>query len=304
MELENSFIAVLKAIVYGIVEGITEWLPVSSTGHLIILNSFFGTAEMYGPNFWEFFLVFIQLGAILAVIVGFFRELNPINPKLKTKERKEILGVWGKIIIGIIPAGLIGVLFEALDIDSYLDNVLVVATTLFVYGILFILIESYRRKKDRDIETLKQMKFYSKTHGDSIYNDVKDLDYKIVLAIGCAQILSLIPGTSRSGVTILAALLLGCSRTCASKFSFYLSIPIMLGASLVKFMSFQQAGIAWNTNEIIYVSVGLIFAFLTSILIIKSLLKFIKNHTFIGFGYYRIALSIVLFALFGAGLIA
>lgn len=304
MEMENSFIAVLKAIVYGIVEGITEWLPVSSTGHLIILNSFFGTSSTYGSNFWEFFLVFIQLGAILAVIVGFFKELNPINPKLQPKERKEIFSVWGKIIVGIIPAGLVGVLFEALDIDSYLDNVVIVATTLFVYGVLFIIIENYRKKKDMACRTLKEMNFYSKSHAESVYKDVSDLDYKIVLAIGCAQILSLIPGTSRSGVTILAALLLGCSRTCASKFSFYLSMPIMLGASLVKFMSFQQAGIAWSTNEIIYVVVGLVFAFLTSILIIKSLLKFIKKHTFIGFGYYRIALSIVLFVLFGAGLIS
>lgn len=304
MGMENSFIAVLKAIVYGIVEGITEWLPVSSTGHLIILNSFFQTSQMYGDPFWEFFLVFIQLGAILAVIVGFFKELNPINPKISSKERKNILGTWGKIIIGIIPAGLVGVLFEVIDADAYLDNVIIVATTLFVYGILFIIIENYRKKKEMEIQVLKEMNFYSKNHALYVCNDVKDLDYKIVLIIGCAQILSLIPGTSRSGVTILAALLLGCSRTCASKFSFYLSIPIMLGASLVKFLSFSQSGIEWNTNEIIYVVIGLVFAFLTSILIIKTLLKFIKNHTFIGFGYYRIALSIVLFALVGAGLIS
>ncbi len=304
MGMENSFIAVLKAIVYGIVEGITEWLPVSSTGHLIILNSFFQTSQMYGDPFWEFFLVFIQLGAILAVIVGFFKELNPINPKISSKERKNILGTWSKIIVGIIPAGLVGVLFEVIDLDAYLDNVIIVATTLFVYGILFIIIENYRKKKEMEIQVLKEMNFYSKNHALYVCNDVKDLDYKIVLVIGCAQILSLIPGTSRSGVTILAALLLGCSRTCASKFSFYLSIPIMLGASLVKFLSFSQSGIVWNTNEIIYVVIGLVFAFLTSILIIKTLLKFIKNHTFIGFGYYRIALSIVLFALVGAGLIS
>ncbi len=304
MEMENSFIAVIKAIVYGIVEGITEWLPVSSTGHLIIINSFFQTSQMYGDPFWEFFLVFIQLGAILAVIVGFFKELNPINPKISSRDRKSILGVWGKIIVGIIPAGLIGVLFEALDIDAYLDNVIIVATTLFVYGVLFIIIESYRKRKGMEVQVLKEMKFYSKNHAESIYDDVKDLDYKIVLIIGCAQTLSLIPGTSRSGVTILSALLLGCSRTCASKFSFYLSIPIMLGASLVKFLSFSQVGIQWNTNEIIYATVGLVFAFITSILIIKTLLKFIKNHTFIGFGYYRIALSIVLFTLLGAGLIS
>lgn len=304
MEMENSFIAVIKAIVYGIVEGITEWLPVSSTGHLIILNSFFQTSEMYGDPFREFFLVFIQLGAILAVIVGFFKELNPINPKLNSRERKNILGVWGKIIVGVIPAGLIGVLFEALDIDAYLDNVIIVATTLFVYGVLFIIIETYRKRRTMEIQVLKEMNFYSKNHTEFVYGDVADLDYKIVLAIGCAQILSLIPGTSRSGVTILAALLLGCSRTCASKFSFYLSIPIMLGASLVKFLSFNQAGIEWSTNGIIYATVGLAFAFITSILIIKTLLRFIKKHTFIGFGYYRIALSIVLFTLIGVGLIS
>lgn len=304
MVIENSFIAFLKAIVYGVVEGITEWLPVSSTGHLIILNSFFKTDKMYGNPFWEFFLVFIQLGAILAVIVGFFKELNPINPKLDKKSRKDIWTTWLKIIIGVIPAGLVGVIFEIAGLDSYLDNTIVVTATLFIYGVLFIIIENYRKKKDLEVKVLKEMDFYGKNHSLYRYDDVNDLDYKIVLIIGCAQILSLIPGTSRSGVTILAALLLGCSRTCASKFSFYLSIPVMLGASLIKFLSFNEAGIERGTNQIIYVCVGLAFAFLTSILIIKTLLKFIRKHTFVGFGYYRIALSILLITLFGTGLIA
>lgn len=302
--MESQIIAVIKAIVYGIVEGVTEWLPISSTGHLIILDSFFETSKMYGAGFWEFFLVVIQLGAILAVIVGFFKELNPINPKLTTKERNNIFVVWLKIIIGVIPAGIVGVIFELLDVTEAIDNVLVVATTLLVYGILFILIELNRKRRDAKVVLLKELNFYSKGHSLYKYDTVDDLDYKIVMAIGIAQILSLIPGTSRSGITILAALLLGCSRTCASQFSFYLSIPVMLGASIIKFVSFFRDGINVGVNEIIYLVVGIVFAFITSILIIKSLMKFIRKHTFIGFGYYRIALSIVLFALFGFGLIS
>lgn len=299
----NYFLVALQAIIYGIVEGITEWLPVSSTGHLIILDSFFKTSETYGPEFWSFFLVIIQLGAILAVIIGFFKELNPINPKLPKKERTNIWKVWLKIIIGVIPAGIVGVLLEAIGFSDAMDHVLVVATTLAVYGVLFILIEQYRKKKDGDVLLLKEMQFYSKNHLVYEYDDVKDLDYKIVITIGLAQILSLVPGTSRSGVTILAALLLGCSRTCASKFSFYLSIPVMLGASLIKLVTFMRTGVSLTTDNIILLVVGLVFAFLTSILIIKTLMKFIRKHTFIGFGYYRIALSILLFVLFGAGLI-
>lgn len=302
--MESELIATLKAIVYGIVEGITEWLPVSSTGHLIILDSFFGTSKMYGAGFWEFFLVVIQLGAILAVIVGFFKDLNPLNPKLSSKERNNIFVVWLKIIIGVIPAGIVGVIFELLDITEALDNVLVVATTLLVYGILFIIIETIRKRHEYNVLLLKDLNFYSKNHRLYKYESTLDLDYRIVIGIGIAQILSLIPGTSRSGITILAALLLGCSRTCASQFSFYLSIPIMLGASIIKFVSFFRDGISMNVNEIIYLSIGIIFAFLTSILIIKSLMKFIRKHTFIGFGYYRIVLSIVLFSLFAAKLVS
>lgn len=299
----NYFLVALQAIIYGIVEGITEWLPVSSTGHLIILDSFFKTSETYGPEFWSFFLVIIQLGAILAVIIGFFKELNPINPNLSKKERTNIRKVWLKIIIGVIPAGIVGVLLEAIGFSDAMGHVLVVATTLAVYGVLFILIEQYRKKKDGDVILLKEMQFYSKNHPVYKYDDVKNLDYKIVIVIGLAQILSLIPGTSRSGVTILAALLLGCSRTCASKFSFYLSIPVMLGASLIKLVTFMRTGVSLTTDNIILLVVGLVFGFLTSVLIIKTLMKFIRKHTFIGFGYYRIALSILLFVLFGAGLI-
>ncbi|MBP5694134.1 MAG: undecaprenyl-diphosphate phosphatase [Bacilli bacterium] len=301
--METTFLAVIKAIIYGFIEGITEWLPISSTGHLIIGNTFMGTSAEYGADFWSFFEVVIQLGAILAVVVHFFWDLNPFSFKLTKEERHKVFSLWLKIIIGVLPAGIIGVAFELSGFDAVLDNVYIVATTLIIYGVFFIIIEQIRLKKERDFLVLREMTFYSHNHRLYKYDKAIDLDYKIVLFIGVAQILSLIPGTSRSGVTILAALLLGCSKTCAAQFSFYLSIPVMLGASIIRLVSFLRAPVELTTNMFIYIFVGSGVAFIISMLVIMFFMRIIRKHSFIGFGYYRILVGLVLFGLLFGGIV-
>ncbi len=301
--MESNLIAVLKAIFYGFIEGITEWLPISSTGHLIIGNSFLGTSEMYGADFWSFFEVVIQLGAILAVVFHFFWDLNPFNFKLTKKERVKVFELWLKIIIGVLPAGIIGVAMEIAGYESVLDNVYIVAATLVFYGIAFIIIEHIRLKKEKDFLVLREMTFYSHHQRLYKYDKAIDLDYKIVLVIGVAQILSLIPGTSRSGITILAALLLGCSKTCAAQYSFYLSIPVMLGASIIRLVSFLRSPVELSTNMLIYIFVGSGVSFVISMLVIMFFMRVIRKHSFIGFGYYRIALGALLFGLLFSGVI-
>ena len=301
--MESSLFAVLKAILYGFIEGITEWLPISSTGHLIIGNSFLGTAEMYGEDFWSFFEVVIQLGAILAVVFHFFWDLNPFSFKLQKRERQRVFELWLKIIIGVLPAGIIGVAMEMAGYGKVLDNVYIVAATLVVYGIFFIIIEKIRLKKEKDFLLLREMTFYSHNHRLYKYDKAIDLDYKIVIYIGIAQILSLIPGTSRSGITILAALLFGCSKTCAAQFSFYLSIPVMLGASIIRLVSFLRSPVELSTNMLIYVFVGSGVAFIISMLVIMFFMRIIRKHSFIGFGYYRILIGLVLFGLLFGGVI-
>jgi undecaprenyl-diphosphatase len=301
--METSFIAVLKAILYGFIEGITEWLPISSTGHLIIGNSFMGTSEMYGSDFWSFFEVVIQLGAILAVVFHFFWDLNPFSFKLTKKERIKVFELWLKIIIGVLPAGIIGVAMELAGYGTVLDNVYVVAATLVFYGIAFIIIEHIRLKKERDFLVLREMTFYSHNHKLYKFDKAIDLDYKIVLFIGIAQILSLIPGTSRSGITILAALILGCSKTCAAQFSFYLSIPVMLGASIIRLVSFLRSPVELSTNMLIYIFVGSGVSFIISMLVIMFFMRIIRKHSFIGFGYYRIFIGVLLVGLLLGGVI-
>ena len=275
-----DFIKILQAILYGIIEGITEWLPVSSTGHLIILNQWFKINETYGNEFWSFFEVVIQLGAILAVIVAFFKILWPFG-KSKTKEEKNI--TWKlllHIIIACIPAAVIGLIFEITGLSDKLDNnAWIVAATLIIYGIFFIVIEMLNKNKEFKIT--------------SVYN----FTWKTALIIGIAQILALIPGTSRSGITILSAMLIGVNREESAKFSFLLSIPIMLGASLVKTYSFVTSGVSMSGEMIVFLIIGLVVAFVVSIITIKWLLKFINNHDFKSFGIYRIILGIILIIL-------
>ena len=264
-----SIAELFKVVLLGIVEGITEWLPISSTGHMILLNEFIKLNV--SDAFMEMFLVVIQLGAILAVCVLFFRKLNPLSPGKTEKERRDTLTLWGKVIVGCLPAAVIGLLLDDM-IDALFFNPRTVAFTLVLYGILFIWVENRNKDKEPTIRSLK------------------DLTYRTALAIGCFQLLALIPGTSRSGATILGAMILGTSRYVAAEYSFFLSIPVMFGASLLKIVKF---GFHYSGSEILYLLVGMLVAFLASILAIRFLLGYIKNNDFKPFGVYRIVLGLL-----------
>ncbi len=276
-------IDILKSILFGIVEGITEWLPVSSTGHMIILESLLDVKESYGQEFWDFFLVAIQLGAIIAVIICFFNKLWPFGKNKEVEVKKNTWLIWLKVIIACLPAAIIGLFFDDW-LNEHLYNSITVTITLILYGILFIVIEIFNKKRNFKI------------------NDMKEMSLQIALIIGLIQLLALIPGTSRSGVTILGAMLIGCNRTVAAEFSFFLSIPVMLGASLLKGVKFFMNNTI-NTNQIIFLVVGLLVAFIVSLLVIKLLMKYIKKHDFKIFGYYRIILGVILLVLFLCGYI-
>ena len=275
-----DFIEILKVIVLGIVEGITEWLPVSSTGHLILVDEFLKLDA--SDDFKEMFDVVIQLGAILAVIVIYFNKLWPIDRREDTKKlgwNKDKLILWGKILIACIPAAIIGILFDDL-IDKYFYNPYVVSITLIIYGIAFIVIESIHKGKDFKI------------------NDLGQLSIRTAFIIGVFQVLALIPGTSRSGATIVGAMLIGTNRTVAAEFTFYLAIPVMLGASLLKVVKFLFDGGVMGGTEIVYRLVGMIVAFVVSIVVIKFLMSFIKKNDFKVFGIYRIILGIAVLVYF------
>ena len=264
----------LKVILLGIVEGITEWLPISSTGHMILVDEFIKLNV--SEAFMEMFLVVIQLGAILAVCVLYFHKLNPFSPKKTTVQKKETLQLWGKVIVGCVPAAIIGILFDD-TIDALFYNPQTVSFTLILYGILFIVVENYNKNRKPSTNTLA------------------DLTYKTAIFIGCFQILALIPGTSRSGATILGAMILGTSRFVAAEYSFFLSIPVMFGASLLKMLKY---GFSFTGNEMLYLIVGMVVAFAVSILAIKFLLGYIKKNDFKAFGVYRIVLGVSVAAYF------
>ena len=263
------FIEILKAIFIGIVQGITEWLPVSSTGHMIIANEFIKLDVSEGC--WNLFEVITQLGSILAVIIIFFDKLNPWSKNKTPELKKKTWSLWLKVLVAVLPAAI----FEDL-LDKHLYNFITVAIALVVYGILFIVIE--RLNKSRKMK----------------YEDVYDIDYPTAIKIGCFQVLSLIPGTSRSGSTILGASTVKVSRTAAAEFSFFLAIPVMLGASALKVLKFVLDGLTLNTTEIVVLLTGTITAFVISLFVIKLLMSFVKNHSFESFGWYRIALGIIL----------
>lgn len=271
---------IFKAILFGIVEGITEWLPISSTGHMIILDEFItlGVRE----EFWNLFLVVIQLGAILAVVLLFWNQIFPINLTKKGEPfwKKDILQMWIKILIACIPAGIVGVLFDD-TIDTYLYNFPCVATALIVFGILFIIVETQKKGKPAKVKT------------------VADITYKLAIWIGVFQLIAAVfPGTSRSGATIVGALMFGVSRTAAAEFTFYLAIPVMCGASLLKLLKFVMMGLTFTGLELAILLVGCVVAFVVSILVIKFLMGYIKKHDFIPFGYYRIVLGVILLIYF------
>ena len=270
-------IELLKAILFGIVEGVTEWLPISSTGHLILLNEFI-TLDM-SDAFQSMFDVVIQLGAILAVIVLFFKKLNPFDPGKDAGAKKQTWDLWFKVIAAIIPSGVVGVLFDDW-MDAHLHNGIVVAIALIVYGVAFILVERMNAGKK------------------PLIGSVHDIDYKTALLIGAFQCLSLIPGTSRSGSTILGAILLGVSRSAGAEFSFFRAIPTMLGASAIKLLKFMLSGVSATSTEIGVLIVGCIVSFVVSMVVIRGLMEYVRRHSFSAFGVYRIVLGAVVLIYF------
>ena len=270
-----DFIEFLKVLVLGIVEGFTEWLPISSTGHMILVD------EIIHLNvteaFMSMFRVVIQLGAILAVVVLYFRRLNPFDPG-KTKAQKiGTVRLWMKIIVACVPAAVFGLLLDDW-MDAHLYNGYVVAATLIIYGVLFIILENHNQYTDFPIQRTSQ------------------ISYQTALFIGLFQVLSLVPGTSRSGSTILGAMILGCSRSAAAEFSFLLGIPVMFGASLLKLVKF---GFHFTGLELFYLIAGMVIAFVVSVYSIKFLMGYIRKNNFKVFGYYRIVLGVIVLFYFG-----
>lgn len=278
------FFDIIKSFVIGIVQGITEWLPVSSTGHIILFEKFLNfNSQYFTADFAEMFEVVIQFGSILAVLLLFFNKLNPFSAKKDTVQKKETLSLWSKVIVAVIPAAVIGLLFDDL-LDQYLYNVTTVSATLIIYGILFIFVENYNRRRKSQTTSLDK------------------LSYKTAFIIGAFQILALIPGTSRSGSTILGAIILGCSRYVAAEFSFFLAIPVMFGASGLKIFKFFLEGNMFSMGQFIILLIGMVVSFIVSVFAIRFLMNFVKKHNFKIFGYYRILLGIILIILMLLGL--
>ncbi|MBQ7789375.1 MAG: undecaprenyl-diphosphate phosphatase [Clostridia bacterium] len=269
-------VEILKTVFMGIIEGITEWLPVSSTGHLILAQEFIKLDTFKNnPAFEELFNVVIQLGAILAVVVLFFDKLNPFSRKKNTAQRKDTWSLWLKVIVAVIPAAVIGLLLDDWFEEKFY-NFISVSIALIAYGILFIIVERINKRRKMQ------------------YNTVYDIDMKTAFKIGCFQVLSLVPGTSRSGSTILGASVIKVSREAAAEFSFFLAIPVMVGASLFKGLKyFVNVGMP-SATELLVLYVGTLASFLVSLLVIKFLMSFVKKHSFESFGWYRIILGVIL----------
>ena len=268
----------LKAVLFGIVEGITEWLPISSTGHMILLDEFIHLGV--SAEFYKLFEVVIQLGAILAVIILYFEKIWPLKNKNGTLTLdRTTLNLWGKIIVACFPAAIIGILF-----DDWMEELFftpqVVSLALIAYGFLFVIIEKY------DL-------------GSKSVQRVEDISYRKAFEVGVFQLFSLVPGTSRSGSTIIGGLLIGLERSVAAEFTFYLAIPVMIGASLLKLIKYvMRMGFVFDSNELLLLAVGCIVAFIVSIIVIRFLMSYIKKHNFIPFGYYRIVLGILVLVYF------
>lgn len=271
-----EFIEIIKVIILGIIEGITEWLPISSTGHMLLVDQFLqlNTSEA----FKEMFFVIIQLGAILAVILLFWDKMFPFQFKDKSKPviRKDIFSIWFKVVVACIPGAVVTLLFDDY-IEAHFQTPVVIATTLILYGIAFIVIEDWNKKRTPKVKTLT------------------DVTYRTALLIGCYQILSIIPGTSRSGSTIIGALLLSVSRVVAAEFTFFLAVPVMIGYSALKLLKF---GFVFTGAELMILLIGMVVAFAVSILVIKFLMSYIQKHDFKVFGWYRIVLGIIVLLYF------
>lgn len=265
----------LKVIIFGIVEGITEWLPISSTGHLILLEELLKLGQ--SQEFLDMFYVVIQLGAILAVVILYFHKLNPFSPKKTEKQKKMTWQLWIKVVIGSIPAAVVGLPLNDF-IEEKFNNAYVVASMLIIYGILFIVVENYQKDKEPKVKKISQ------------------LTIPMILIIGVFQMLAMIPGTSRSGATIVGALMLGVSRGVAAEFTFFLAIPAMFGASAVKLFHF---GLGFTAMQVFLLLLGMAVSLAVSIVAIKFLMRYIKNHDFKVFGYYRIVLGVIVLLYFG-----
>lgn len=271
----SNFIEFLKIIVFGVVEGFTEWLPISSTGHLILVENI--VRLNVSEDFMNVFRVVIQLGAILAVLVLYFRRLNPFDPGKKPAQKRATWHLWFKIVIACLPAAVIGILFDDV-LDKYLYNPYVVAAMLIIYGVIFIAFENHNQYAEARVKKVSQ------------------ISYQTAFYIGLFQLLALVPGTSRSGATILGAMMLGCSRTAASEFTFFLGIPVMFGASLLKIVHY---GLAFSAMELFFMVAAMVIAFIVSMYSIQFLLGYVKKHDFKFFGYYRIVLGVIVLIYFG-----
>ena len=269
-------IEILKSILFGVVQGVTEWLPISSTGHMILLNEFV-TLDV-SPEFWEMFKVVIQFGSILAVVLVFWNKLFPFDFKSKAPIRKDVIQMWCKVVVGCIPAGLLVVFGLDEVCDALFQNYMTVAVMLILVGILFIIIENQNKNKMAKI------------------TDISQLTYKTAFIIGIFQLIAAVfPGTPRSGSTIVGALLLGVSRTTAAEFTFFLAVPTMLGASLLKLLKF---GFTFTGTELTVLLVGMVVAFVVSVVVIRFLMDYVKRHDFKVFGWYRIVLGVIVIAYF------
>ena len=269
---------IIKTIILGIVEGITEWLPISSTGHMILVNEFMNTGDGFFNS--QIYLYVMQLGAILAIVTLYFKKLNPFALSKTTEEKKDTWGMWFKVIVACLPAAVIGLALN--DIMDAISTPLTVSIMLILYGILFILVENSNKNKQTAITS------------------VKDMSYKTALFIGLFQLVSIIPGTSRSGATILGAIILGCKREVAAEFSFFLAIPVMFGISFIKILTndYVMTGTEW-----MLLFVGIVVSYVVSVLSVKMLVNYVRKHNFKIFGYYRIILGAVVIALWIAGIL-
>ena len=270
-----DILEILKAIILGVVEGITEWLPISSTGHMILVDEFLKMNVSH--SFMEMFLVVIQLGAILAVVILYWNKLIPVSFNNGIKLKKDTMSMWFKIIVACLPAAVVGILFDD-ELNALFYNYVTVAIMLIVFGVLFIIIEN-------------------KNHNKRAYiTSISDITYKVAIMIGMFQLIAAVfPGTSRSGATILGGILIGMSRTVAAEFTFFLAVPVMFGASLLKLLKF---GLVFTGSELTILAVGMISAFVVSIIAIKFLMQYIKKHDFKPFGWYRIILGIIVLIYF------
>ncbi len=265
----------LKAIAFGIVQGITEWLPVSSTGHLILLDEFLQLELSEG--FFEVFKVVIQIGSVLAVLVLYFHKLNPFSPRKNAIEKRQTFSIWGKVMIASVPAAIVGLLIDDV-MEKYLSLPFVIALALIVYGVAFLWMESRKRR--------------------SAVDSLDAMPYRTALWIGAFQMLALIPGTSRSGSTILGAVILGCSRGVAAEFSFFMAIPVIVGASGLKLLKAVLENGLFGAKEMVVLVVGTLVSFLVSVVVIRFFMTFIKKHDFKPFGWYRIALGLIVILYF------